>query len=325
MSSVLTWKSSGIGTKTGVDSAAFITDFTALCNSKSGDASYLWQVASSNPTTTPLYLVLKRKNGSPGRILIVIWTSAPAGNNATILDQNPTSASPFIAWFPNGNVDTPSNLAVASGTIMGNDTGCTKVASLYSVINSYQANYVPFYFESAESVFFATQIQSSSGSYLMGAGDILVDALDNAYGGVYGCGNNSTYLFGASNQVPFISTKPNAGAGNSASIRTNYGSTDRVYYQAWASSASWAAPGSAGADFLLDSVTGKAFLVPVQLIGQLHDTKALDLKLRQMAYGPYASMAFAVINAAGPVTVAMCSNAANAGGGGYPWFTQFKI
>ena len=84
---------------------------------------------------------MKRKDGSAGRILIVIWTVAPGGNNAAILDTTPGVNVPYIAWFPSGNVDTPSNLLAASGTILGNDANCVKVASLGGIGTIYGCFY----------------------------------------------------------------------------------------------------------------------------------------------------------------------------------------
>lgn len=152
MSATLTWYNSGLGTKTGTTVAALINDIVSLVNSYSGDANFSWQVASSSTAASPNYVVLKRKDGSAGRILLVIWTSAPAGNNAAILDQAPSSNSLYGAWFPSGNVDTPSNLTASSGTILGNDSGCTKVWAPMVVGAVYAASFQPFYFDSAEAV-----------------------------------------------------------------------------------------------------------------------------------------------------------------------------
>lgn len=127
MSATLTWHASGPATKTGTTQAAFMTDIAAMVSANSGDSNFKWQVASSNDSSAPYYVVLKRKDASAGRVLFVAWTSTPAGFNTAILDQNPSTTAFYVAYFPAGNVDTPSNLTASSGTILGDDTGAVKV------------------------------------------------------------------------------------------------------------------------------------------------------------------------------------------------------
>lgn len=325
MSATLTWYNSGLGTKTGTTVAALINDIVSLVNSYSGDANFSWQVASSSTAASPNYVVLKRKDGSAGRILLVIWTSAPAGNNAAILDQAPSSNSLYGAWFPSGNVDTPSNLTASSGTILGNDSGCTKVWAPMVVGAVYAASFQPFYFDSAEAVFFGFQNPAAAALYGSGAGDLLVDASDNAYGCVvgYGSAQNLSNFSTTTATMIWSALKPNAGA-TGACVRTNYGASGRVYFQAYAPSSSWAAANVSSTDILTDTSNSKAWFVPVQLLGQTKG-EGFVLKLRQFGYGPGTSGAFTPYNTTGPVVAARQFNAATAGGNGYPWFTNFKL
>lgn len=325
MSATLTWYNSGLGTKTGTTVATLISDIATLVNSKSGDATFSWQVASSNTATSPNYVVLKRKDGSAGRILLAIWTSAPAGNNAAILDGAPTTNSLYGAWFPSGDVDTPSNLTASSGTILGNDTNCTKVWAAMPVTTIYSASIRPFYFDSAEAVFFGFQNPGSTTVYGAGAGDLVVNAADNAYGAVVGFGSNTLGNFGGNlaTIMGWLTAKP---AANSTlpCVRTNYGSTDRVYFMAYAPSAGWASSAVSSTDVLTDTSNAKAWFVPVQLLGQTKG-EGFVLKLRQFGFGPGATSAFTPYNTTGPTVAARQFNANTTGGNGYPWFTNFKL
>lgn len=325
MANTLTWQSSGLGTKTNTTVAALITDLVALINSYSGDANFKWQVASSSTASSPNYIVLKRKDGSAGRILLVVWTSAPAGNNAAILDQAPTANNLYGAYFPSGNVDTPSNLTASSGTIMGNDTGCTKVWAALPVSSIYAASYQAFYFESDEAVYFCFQNPALTLVYLAAAGAILVDGSDNAYDGVMSFGSTSAGQISSQSTavMPFSTTKPNAGNAT-ACVRTNYGSTDRVYFQAWVCSSTWAASAVGPTDILTITASNLAYFVPIQLLGQTKG-EGFVLKLRQFGLGPGTVGAFTVYNTTGPVVAARQINAATAGGNGYPWLTNFEI
>jgi len=326
MSSTLSWASSGLGTKTGTTSATLIADLVTLISSKSGDSSFAWEVASSNSVSTPLYIVLKRKDASAGRLLLVIWTSGPAGNNAAILDGAPTANALYGAWFPSGNVDTPSNLTASSGTILGDDSGCTKVWASMLVSTIYGASFQPFYFDSAEGLMFAFQNPGSAAVYGAAAGDLVVDNSDNAYACVIGFGTGSLVNFGASTPTgmpQWSASKPNAGT-NTSCIRTNYGSSDRVYFFGFAPTGLWANQAVGPSDILTDTSAAKAWFVPVQLLGQTKG-EGFVLKLRQMGMGPGSTGPLTVYNTTGPVVAARQICAATVGANGCPWLVNFKL
>lgn len=323
MSATLTWRHAGLGTKTNTTNAALIDDLATLVNTKSGDANYKWQVASSNSATSPLYLVLKRKDGSAGRILLVIWSSAPAGNNAAILDQAPGTNSLYGAFFPAGNVDTPSNLASSSGTILGNDAGAVKVWAGMSVSTIYAALVQPFYFDSEEAVYFGFQNPAANTPYLCGAGYLYVDNADQEYAAVMSWAATSAASFGTGALMGWSTTANNAGSATACG-RSNYGGTNRVHYFGWSPVGSWPAQNVGPADILTDTSNTKAWFMPARLLG-LTKGAGFALKLRQFGYGPSTTGPFTPYNTTGPVVAARQFNAATAGGNGNPWLTNFKI
>ncbi|MGE4074961.1 MAG: hypothetical protein AB7F22_05380 [Reyranella sp.] len=324
MSATLTWASSGAGTKTGTTVAALIADLVTLINSKSGDASFSWEVASSNTASSPNYLVLKRKDGSAGRILLVVWTSSPAGNNAAILDGAPSLNSLYGAWFPSGNVDTPSNLTASSGTILGNDSGCTKVWASMTVASIYGTSGRPFYFDSAEGVLFCFQNPATPNCYMGGAGDLVVDSADNAQAAVIGYGASTLAGFGGTSAImAWSATKPSA-TSSTACVRTNYGAADRVYFSAWTPGGAWASSAVSSTDILTDTANSKAWFVPVQLLGQTKG-EGFVLKLRQIGFGPGTKGPLTPYNTTGPTVQARQINLATTGGTGFPWAVNFKL
>ncbi len=324
MSATLSWASSGLGTKTNTTVAALITDLVTLINANSGGSAFSWQVASSNTATSPNYIVLKPKSGAAGRILLVVWTSAPAGNNAAILDAAPTTNALYGAYFPAGNVDTPSNLTASSGTIVGDDTGAVKVWASMSVGNIYGASIQPFYFDSAEAMMFCFQNPAASTVYTAAAGAILVDGADNAYNAVLGFGGLVGSSVGSqTSPIPHSVTPPNAGT-NTACVRTNYGSSNRTYYLAWAPSGTWANSAVSSSDILTNTGSNLAYFVPLQLLGQTKG-EGFILKLRQMAIGPGTLGALTVYNITGPTAAARNVSAATTGATGQMWLTNFKL
>lgn len=326
MSSTLVWHSSGLGVKTGTARANFISDLATLFNANLSDANFSWHVASSSTAGNPNYLVLKRKNGSSGRILIVAYTAAPAGANPALFDVAAGSigtTNVYVAWFPNGNVDTPSNLTAASGTILGSDTDAVKVVNGGATGTTYAALFQHFYFDSAEAVVFCQQNPAAATAYMFGAGDIVVDAADNAYGAAFGYGNTGINTWGSTTSMaPFVAAGVQAGA-LTAHVRTNYASANRAYYHA-TSVTGWANVSVSVTDILTDTAANKAWFVPQQLVGNTKG-EGFVLKYRQIAYGPGTLGAFQFYQTTGPTVQARQVNAATAGGNGYPWVVNFKV
>lgn len=330
MSATLTWVSSGLGAKTGTTRATYFSDLDTLITSKAGDATFSWQVASVSIAANPNYLVLKRKDGSAGRILLVGYTAAPAGANTTLFDVAAGSVlttTVYIAWFPAGNVDTPSNLTAASGTILGDDTGAVKVAPGATTATAYAALLQHYYFDSAEGVVFCTQNPASTSSYMVAAGDLLVDLNDDAYGCTIGYGSSVLGGFGSSTvtsvPVPFDPSPDNAGT-STACIRTNYGSANRLYYHAFMPTGSWANVAVNSTDILTETSSNSAWFVPCPLVGNAKGA-GFPLKYRQMGWGPGATGPLSTYLITGPTVAARQLNAATTGGTGFPWLTNFKL
>lgn len=319
MSATLTWYNSGLGTKTNTTAASFFTDLNTLVTSKSGDANFKWQVAGVNDSSAPYYLVLSRKDGSAGRILFVCWTSGPAGNNSAILDGAPTNNAIYVAWFPAGTANTPSNLTASSGTILGVDTNCTKVAGT-GVANIYATSRQPFYFDSAEGVLIGTQNPAQSISCCLAAGDLIVDGNDVAYGM---SGYWQTYQFGtATGSLVYTATKPNAGS-TAEQIRSNAQASNNVFYGAFIANP-WARTNIGSTDVLTDTSNSKVWFVPYPLLSNVKGG-GFGFKLRQMGWGPQNQTAFAQYSITGPTVTATVFDATTTGNNGAMWCTNFKL
>lgn len=325
MSATLTWANSGLGTKTGTAAANFFDDLDTLITSKSGDATFFWQTAGKSSVSTPFWILLSRKDGSAGRILIVCWTTGPAANNAAILDTSPTTSGIYIAWFPSGTANTASNLTAASGTICGVDTNCVKVCHMGSLTLEYAASFQHFYADSAEGMVFGTSIPAGGVTYFCGAGDLMIDASDVVYGCTFGGAGNSASSFGGTTSLfPWSGSAILAGSSTTAHMRTNYGATNRLQFAAWSPSGTWASQAVGTADILTDNSVGNVWFVPTQLLGQTKG-EGFKLKLRQIAYGPGTTGPFSVYNTTGPVVAARQFCALTAGGNGFPWMVNFKV
>lgn len=335
MSATLEWFTAGPQTKTGTTVATCFTDLKSLIDAQSANADFAWEVSSSNLGSTPYYVTLKRKDGSAGRILVVCWTSAPAGNNANILDTAPSTNAVFIAWFPAGNVDTPSNLTASSGTVMGDDSNCVKCTYFSPFSSLYATSYQWAAASNDESLLLFTTAGGTSltAYYLSWAGDIVVDAADNVYGGVLGGSNGGTTLpynllnssgAGSGWQTGGIS----AGAVQSAAfLRSNYGQTNSVWgYPLPLAATGYTSQSNGGAnDPTINSSTQNVYFTAVMLsaLGG-YTPKGMPLKLRQLAMGPLMSGLWPTWNSTGPVVQARGLNSFNVNMQGL-WCLNFKI
>jgi hypothetical protein len=324
MSATLTWHKSGLGTKTGTANANLITDIKNLVLTKAGDADFKWEVADFS-TSTPMYVSLKRKDASDGRILFAIWSSAPAAVNVDILDQSPQTSVLFGAYFPNGNTDSAINLAAASGAILGDNTGCTKVATGYFVSSMYTTNYQSWYFDSEEGMVWGFQDPGGTQTNFMMFGDLVIDDADNVYPCVVGGASGSLGSMGSSSPpLAWTSSPPSAGAFSVAYAHVVYPSTvSKPFYQAFACTGAWGAQVGTP-DVLNDSSNSKVYFEPIPLVGQTKG-QGIKLKLRQLALGPGSTSAFNLYNGTGPVPMAYQCNGAVAGGVGFPYAVNFKL
>lgn len=321
MSATLTWANSGLGVKSGVTNQAVFDDLDTLVTAQSANAAFTWQTAGKNSVgASPLYYVLSPKGGANGRILFINWTSAPAANNVTILDQAPALNTVYIAYFPNGTANTPSNLTAASGTIMGSDVGCTKVQQCGTVATVYAANIQLFYFDSPEGLALGFQNPASSTQAILGAGNLVIDSADVVYPCVFG---SATGAFGAgTSAIPWVATPTLAGAA-APCVRTNYGVTGSNFFIGFVPII-WANQATGPNDILVDAANNKTWFVPIQLLGQTKG-QGFVLKFRQFGFGPGTVTAFAAYSTTGPVIAARQFNGNTVGGNGFAWFTNFKL
>lgn len=327
MSATLVWASSGNAPRTGATNANFLDNLETLVNTYSADPDFFWEVAGKESVTTPLYLLLRRKDASDGRIALIIWSSAPANNNPAILDVSPSTDTIYIAWFPAGNASTLSNLDAVSGTVSGDDTDCVKVSVFGASGSVYQNPYLQYYFDCAEGMLFASgNPASASQLFLCGAGDLIVDAADVAYGCTIGYVANAAGFGTNSNPMPWTGTFVSAGSlFSGAAVRTNYGSANRVYFHAWTPSGVQFNQGIGATDILTQtSAPTKATAAGVQLLGQTK-FEGFVLKFRQFGYGPGTTSAFTVYNITGPIVHMRQVCNVIAGVNGYPWVTNFKL
>lgn len=326
--SVLNWVHATPVSKSGNGMAAFFTDLKDTIDNESANANFLWQSASILTTAGLQYLVLKRKDGSAGRILLLGWSaSSPASPNPTLFTTGtPTLNRPHMAWFPNGNTDTPSQLASGNtGTIMGDDTGCTYAVT--APVTAYGSNYSPWCWASEEIVVFGYQNTSGNGTSSFAAGALFVDRDDNASDGAYMDTEGSLTAALASTLIPSpgntVTWSTSFAFGfNGHGICVNDAGGKRALALAAGFVGSYADNNSSAQNVHIDTALAKAWFQPIAF---LDSTKGggWKYKMRQLAIGPPTASPLEVINTAtlSPAAVSLSEYRVTS----TVWGTNFKV
>lgn len=307
----ITWNLSDEANKTGITINDLFADFINAVTANAGHSHFKWEVASSNSTTHPLYVVLKRKDGTKGRILFLgaVTAIASAAVNPVLFDTTSVSAGRmYIAYFPEATSNTPLNLTSNAGGIFDNDSKCTKAAHVGVVSASYTAAIRLWYADSDAGILMCLQSNSSAGTAVSGAGDLVVDFVDDVVvPTAIGSGNSSS--FGNFNQVATAAT----GYFDYSSIKVASGGSDRgihVYLpdvgatnlsRAFIQSG-WASIATASNSPMFNTALSRALFIPIILVQCAAPEMELRYKLRQIAFGPQHIGAFSVLYEVGTST-----------------------
>lgn len=321
----------GIGpTPSAATEIGFFNDINTMITANASNSAFSWKVLSVETSTSPYYVVLGRKDNSIGRILFIDYTTNPTPNFNPSLFDTTTCSTDYcqVAYFPNGNVSTPSNLLSNSGTVMGNDTGVVKLTTNQSAITSmYTSTTAPilYYFDSYDFV----SLGVGNAYYQQWAfigGKCLVDYTGTAYDGCVGTVLGTSQNTNLMQWYPSGTPSP-AGGSTYNIVRTNYGSNNRVYFSAFTQSAWLFQSNGTTGDILADNSNSKAWFAAYPLMGQTKG-EGVALKLRQMAWGPSTNVAFQEYSVSGPTVAAINANN-NASGSttSYSnlWFTNFQV
>lgn len=285
MSDLLTWRQAGPAPKTGTTNTAMFDDIATLINNEAANDDFLWEVASVNSAATPFYCVLKRKDASVGRILVVLWSSAPAGNNAAIcISGAPSNNSIYMTWFPNGNTDTPLNLTAASGTILGDDTDVLFLTHRLQTTTAYSGTKQIQCVANEEGLVFSFQADNDNDQGLMGAGNLVVDYADNAYPACFG----HTAITISANwplSIPY-SFSTDITSANWPLVRSHHPTPNSNSFIPFSPAGLWNIQlWNDTNDVLHNHAESKMWLLPTPLAPYVKGGP-WDLKMRQMAIGP---------------------------------------
>ena len=136
MTTTIAWKALPVGpalSATGTNIVGLFNQLNNYFTSLAANADCHWEVCSFNVAASPYHLVLKRKNGTPGRILFMGVTAAPgAVYNDAMRNYTWSIAGTRAAYFPEATSDVPANLLTNAGEVFTNPGNCTGMTASFA-------------------------------------------------------------------------------------------------------------------------------------------------------------------------------------------------
>jgi len=287
---------------------------TAVTGS-SGDADAYWEVANYS-ATSPKSVLLRPKDGSPGRI-IIFGENGQAGASASV--RNTSTSALFIAFSASSTANTPDANWTTSAPLSATDYMLAVPMWQITASTTFRLTY----FDSPAGMYFCITLGTATGMAAAGAGWLVEDHMGNFLPFILGTGTQAlpTDPFSqntSSNVLPgLVSTNTTTATVNRMLVRVD-GFDETVWRIFAALSTSY--------NKMRDSTNKRAFFFPIYLAYGTNDIrKTVAGKLRQVAFGPTTIRESSFESTASPSVYAYghaYHNAANVVG---MWFTNFEV
>lgn len=283
-------------------------------NSGASDAS--WEVATYS-TATPKYLLLRRKDGSAGRIAIF-------GQNATTpntLSARVGTASLLYIGFSGGSNSNTADANWNTGQILSASDYMRAHATWQMAAGT---TWRLTYFDSYFGMYFAVTVGTTTGMALAGAGMLLEGNDTQAYPTILGYGNQSltSTPWAASNSSiisPIVATNVSVNTAPRLIARVN--GIDESLWRIFKPCGTTESTGK-----LKDTTNNRAYFFPIQLVHGLTDMRLAAFgKMRQVAFGPNDLKESQLAQTGSPTSYAYGHGHDNATPNPCIWFTQFEV
>jgi hypothetical protein len=265
-------------------------------------SDFPWQVASFNGTTSPWYVVLKRKSGAAGRIIFIGVTTAPGTTyNPQLGPYSWGTGGVRGGFFPQATSDTPANILATSGDVFTNPGGATGLSQNTPMVTGTHT----FTAWACEDGLFLRHGPPASFASLGFYGD-LMEADDTAQPIAF---TSNSFIDG----LNAVATPTVGTAGGYATI-----SGAPMHFGAgWTPDLSLAA-------YLRDAGAKKAWFYPRSMLSlQLPPAQMLKYKLRQIALGPTPLAGYERLASTGDVLRAQTAHPDTDATA--VWLTNFKV
>jgi hypothetical protein len=265
-------------------------------------ADFPWEVCSFQGTTAPWFVTLKRKNGSPGRIVFIGVTSAPGTTyNPQLGTVNWNAASVRCGYFPNATSDTPANILSTSGDVFSSPAGTTGLSPYnISLLGAFTLKS-----HACEDGVFLQIKNGTAVSAVLVVGAMIEDDLEAE-------DSIAAFITSLDAMTPNITLS----LSTQGAFRMSAGATVQL--------GTGLIPQTNLQDRMRDNGPKLAAFYPRSLAGLwLPYNQILKYKFRQIAYGPLPIAGYETLTDTGSVLRAIST--APTAAAGQPWLTNFKV
>lgn len=288
----------------------------AVVGAASSGGSASWEVATYQ-STSPRYVILKRKSGAAGRI--IIFGQQGSTPNAAAVTGSAGASMLYIGYSETSTSDTADASYLSAAPLSAGDY-MPGIRCCIQATVTWRVNYAEF----ADGVYFLFS-NTAQGIGVFGAGSLLEDLTGTAIPAVMGSGSNGSTAWATTqsaagsifpSQVGSSSSYTNTAAG--LLVRTS--STNRIAFRVFALGTGVAAK--------LDDTSGtRCFYLPIHCVYHNSDgTLTMVGKVRQVGFGPNCDRETTRTDASSPGVNAYGHQSTSSGATGPGlWFVDEEI
>jgi len=254
----------------------YLVAINAVIVANSGGAGAKWEVALYN-SSSPKYIILRRKNGDPGRI--IIFGQNGSTPNAAATYGSPTASILYVGYSATSTVNT-ADASYLSGAPLAASDYMPGMRCMPQAAATWRVNYAEH--DDGVVILFS---ETSNGLGSFGAGELVEDLAAAPVSAVWGNGSGSGLQWATTNNLSG-SLIPSAVGADASYSSTNAGlllRTGGVNRQAFRAQSL-----ATGVAAKLDNLSGTiAYFLPILLVFHNRDT-TLNIagKMRQIDFGP---------------------------------------
>lgn len=283
-------------------------------NSGASDAS--WEVANYS-AVSPKHVLLRRKDGSAGRVMIFGENGATSVSAAV---RNTSTSALFIAFHPTSTANTPDANWTTSQPLTGTDYMLGVPTWQMTASTTWRLSY----FDSPIGIYFCVTLGTTTGHGAAAGGWLVEDLMGNGLPTILGTGTQTLPT------DPFPPSSATAGIipplqGNNTTAATQnrmlvrFDGFDETIWRVFSAS-------SASFGKLRDSTNKRAFFFPIHMAYGTNDLRlTICGKLRQVAFGPTTTRESSVESTGSPSVYAYGHAYHNATPVPAMWFTNFEV
>lgn len=268
-----------------------LAGWNAVVTANSADAAAYWEVAEYQ-STSPRYLLLKRKNGAAGRI--IIFGQNGSTPNAAAVRGTATASVHYIAYSASSTANTPDASYLSGAPLSASDY---IPGVCVGTISNTKNKMFQTYCEHQDGIFFAMVRPGATDYAVFSAGDLIVGVdgsttYPTIQGSGTGAGTGSwaQWPFASGSMFPGTPAADNSYSTFDAGIVARFSGSNRLIYRIFAFANDATTFGMQS--HLIDTSSMNAHFFPIWLCFNTTNSDAVLGKFRQVAFGPGFAYSF---------------------------------